>query len=120
MKEEKNTTLNKKLEILITIVNRNKVEFFMDLIQSFDVNMQMLMMAEGTADQNMLNLLGLTQSEKAVILSVIQKDKEKDALYAIEDRFNSIKGAKGIAYTIPMSSIIGVSVFQFLSNNRPN
>ena len=25
---------------------------------------------------------------------------------------------KGIAYTIPMSSIIGKSIFNFLSNNR--
>ena len=28
-----------------------------------------------------------------------------------------IKNGKGIAFTIPMQSIIGVSIYQFLSNN---
>ena len=27
-------------------------------------------------------------------------------------------GGKGIAYTIPMQSVIGVSIYQFLSNNK--
>lgn len=107
-----------KLEILITIVNRTKAEFFVDLIQSFDVNMQFIALGEGTADAKMLNLLGLASSEKAVIFSVIRSDNADKALAKIEKTFRSVKNAKGIAYTVPMSSLIGVSVFGFLSNNR--
>ncbi|MBQ7010741.1 MAG: hypothetical protein IJN63_03455 [Clostridia bacterium] len=107
-----------KLEILITIVNRTKAEFFVDLIQSFDVNMQFIALGEGTADAKMLNLLGLASSEKAVIFSIIRSDNAAKALAKIEKTFRSVKNAKGIAYTVPMSSLIGVSVFGFLSNNR--
>ena len=107
-----------KLEILITIVNRSKTEFFVDLIQSFDVNMQFNALGEGTADARMLNLLGLASSEKSVIFSVIRSDNVSKALAKIEKTFNTVKNAKGIAYTVPMSSVIGVSVFGFLSNNR--
>lgn len=107
-----------KLEILITIVNRSKTEFFVDLIQSFDVNMQFIALGEGTADANMLSLLGLAGSEKTVIFSVIRSDNVNKALAKIEKTFKTVKNAKGIAYTIPMSSVIGVSVFGFLSNNR--
>ena len=105
-----------KLEILITIVNRTKAEFFVDLIQSFDVNMQFIALGEG--DAKMLNLLGLASSEKAVIFSIIRSDNAAKALAKIEKTFRSVKNAKGIAYTVPMSSLIGVSVFGFLSNNR--
>ena len=42
----------------------------------------------------------------------------KAALESIEEKFNTIAGGKGIAYTIPMVSIIGKSIFNFLSNNR--
>ena len=107
-----------KLEILITIVNRTKAEFFADLIQSFDGHMQFIALGEGTADAKMLNLLGLAGSEKAVIFSVIRSDNAAKALAKIEKTFHSVKNAKGIAYTVPMSSLIGVSVFGFLSNNR--
>lgn len=107
-----------KLEILITVVNRSKAEFFVDLIQSFDVNTQFIALGEGTADAKMLSLLGLASSEKAVIFSVIRSDNVSKALAKIERTFNTVKNAKGIAYTIPMSSVIGVSVFGFLSNNR--
>lgn len=107
-----------KLEILITVVNRSKAEFFVDLIQSFDVNTQFIALGEGTADAKMLSLLGLASSEKSVIFSVIRSDNVSKALAKIERTFNTVKNAKGIAYTIPMSSVIGVSVFGFLSNNR--
>ena len=107
-----------KLEILITIVNRSKSEFFADLIQSFDVNLQFIALGEGTADAKMLDLLGLAGSEKAVIFSIIRSDNAEKALKKIEKTFNTVKNAKGIAYTVPMSSMIGVSVFGFLSNNR--
>ena len=107
-----------KLEILITVVNRSKTEYFTDLIQSFDVNMQIALLAEGTADAKMLNYLGLAGSEKSVIISVIRSDRAADALAKIDKTFKTVKNASGIAFTVSMTSIIGVSAFGFLSNNR--
>ena len=106
-----------KLKLLFTVVNRNKAEFYIDLLQSFDVNMQMTMAAWGTASSEMLTYLGLTSSEKALIISVIKEDMEKAALNMLEEKFNTIKNGKGIAYTVPMTSTIGVAIYQFLSNN---
>ena len=107
-----------KLKLLFTIVNRQKAEFYMDLLQSFDVNMQLAMLAQGTAKTEMLNYLGLVDTEKAVIISVIRNDKVKDALKMLEEKFSTIKNGKGIAYTVPMTSTIGVAIYQFLCNNR--
>ena len=36
----------------------------------------------------------------------------------LEDKFNTIKNGKGIAYTVPMTGTVGVAIYQFLSNNR--
>ncbi|MBO7176139.1 MAG: hypothetical protein J6W14_02085 [Clostridia bacterium] len=107
-----------KLELMITVVNRNKADFFMDLIQSFDVNMQLAVPAQGTANAEIRNILGLAETDKAVIFSVIREDTSTQALNAIEEKFQTIKNAKGIAYTIPLTSVIGVSIYGFLSNNR--
>lgn len=107
-----------RLKILVTMVNRSKADFYMDHIQSFGVNMQMVFFGRGTASQEVLSAIGLADSERAVILSVIGEDRLKAALESIEEKFNTIAGGKGIACTIPMTSVIGKSIFNFLSNNR--
>lgn len=107
-----------KLKLLITIVNREKADFYMDLLQTFEVNMQFATNAVGTASSDILQMMGLAQSEKAVVFSIIREDRVKAALEALEERFASVKGGKGIAYTVPMSRMIGASLYQFFCNNR--
>ena len=107
-----------KLKLLFTIVNRSKAEFYTDLLQSFDINMQISMFGSGTASTETLRYLGLSDSEKAVIISVIKESRVKEALSLLEDKFSTIKDGKGIAYTVPMTGTVGVALYQFLSNNR--
>ncbi len=114
-----NTVKSNRLKLLITVVSRNKAEYFMDLIQSFKVNMQMVALANGTADAKMLGLMGLSgNNEKAVIFSVIQEEKIPAALAALENKFNTIKDGKGISFTVPLTSVIGALIYGFLSDNR--
>ena len=118
VKAAPNTVTSNKLEMLVTVVSRNKGEYYADLIQSFDVNLQVVALANGTADAKTLRYLGLTDTEKCVIFSIIQQDKLPDALHTLDEKFKTVKGGKGIAYTIPLTSVIGTLLFGFLSNNR--
>ena len=106
----------RKLKLLVTVVNREKAEFYMDVIQSFEVNLQTSLAAHGTASQETLRLLGLGESNKTVIFSIIREDMCDKALSALEQKFKTIKNGKGIAYTIPMTGTIGVAIYRFLSN----
>ena len=106
----------RKLKLLFTVVNREKTEFYADLIQGFEVNMQMILAANGTADTATLGYLGLSNSDKSVIISAVREDRVKDIINALEDKFRTVKNGKGIAYTVPMTSTIGVAIYQFLSN----
>ena len=107
-----------RLKILITVVSRAKADFYMDHIQSFGVNMQMVFFGQGTAPREIMTAMGLADSERAVIMSVIGENQLRAALDSLAEKFNTIVGGKGIAYTIPMASIIGKSIFNFLSDNR--
>lgn len=107
-----------KMQLLLTVVNRNKTEFYIDLLGNFEVNLQMVLNAHGTAGEKRLELLGLADSDRTVIISVIRRDRAKDALAALEEKFRTVKGGKGIAYTVPMKSTIGVAIYQFLSNKK--
>ena len=108
----------RKLKILVTVVNRNKTEFYMDFLTAYEVNFQTAVLAQGTAKSETLYMLGLEDSDKSVIFSVIREDKAQEIMQDLEDKFHSIKDGKGIAFTIPMSSVIGVAIYRFLSNHR--
>ena len=105
-----------RLELLITIVDKKKADFYADLLQSFDVNMQMIVAAKGTAEEKMLEILGLSDNDRAVIFGTVREDRLEEIVNALEDKFASVKGGKGIAASIPLTSIMGASAFGFLSN----
>ena len=116
-----NNTINesaiKKLKLLFTVVDRPKGEFYLDVISQFDVKCQMVVGGMGTANSELVELLGLN-IHKAVILSVIREDMADAVLNCLEDKFATIRNGKGIAFAVPLSSIIGVNLYQFLSDNR--
>ena len=108
----------KKLKLLVTVVNRKKSEFYMDYLTSMGVNFQTAVAAQGTATSETLYLLGLEDSDKSVILSVIREDKAEEILHALDEKFKRVRNGKGIAFTIPLSSVIGVAIYRFLSNHK--
>ncbi len=110
-------TAIKKLKLLFTVVDRPKGEFYLDVISQFDVNCQLVMGGMGTATSELVELLGLNK-QKAVVLSVIREDMTDEVMNCLEDKFATIRGGKGIAFAVPLSSVIGVNLYRFLSNNR--
>ena len=107
-----------KLEFLITVVQRKKASFYMDLIQSFDANMQVSIPAQGTADREILRCLGLTDTDKTAIFSVVREDQLEALTETLGQKFRSIKDGEGVAAAIPFTSMIGTLLFGFLSNDR--
>ena len=108
----------RKLKLLITVIDRSKTLFYTDLLEQFEVNVQMILYGKGTANSQMRALLGLAESEKSVIISYIREDKVKEALETLDEKFHKVKNGKGIAFAVSLDSIIGVSMYQLLSNDR--
>ena len=112
-----NESAIKKLKLLFTVVDRPKGEFYLDVISQFDVNCQLAMPGLGTAHSELVELLGL-EPHKAVILSVVREDMVETIMNTLEDKFATIRKGKGVAFAVPLSSVIGVNLYQFLSDNR--
>ena len=112
-----NESAIKKLKLLFTVVDRPKGEFYLDVISQFDVNCQLILPGMGTAASELLDMLGL-EPHKAVILSVLREDMVDIAMDTLETKFKTIRGGKGISFAVPLSSVIGVNLYQFLSDNR--
>ena len=112
-----NESAIKKLKLLITVVDRTKGEFYLDVISQFEVNSQLIVGGLGTADSDLIELLGLN-IHKAVILSLAREDQVGPIMDCLEEKFATIKKGKGISFAVPLSSVIGVNTYQYLSNNR--
>lgn len=112
-----NESAIKKLMLLFTVVDRPKAEFYLDVLSQFEVNCQMVTGGKGTANSELVNMLGLNL-HKAVILSTVREDMIESVMKCLEDKFATIRNGKGIAFAVPLSSVIGVNMYQFLSNNR--
>ena len=112
-----NESAIKKLKLVITVVDRQKAELYLDILSQFEVNFQMAMAGSGTANTELVSLLGLN-THKAVLFSVVREERTDDIMNCMEDKFRTIRNGKGICFAVPMSSVIGVNLYQFLSNNR--
>ena len=103
-----------KLMLLITVVPRRKAEYYVDLIAAFECNMQLEVSSFGTS-----GVFGLGYDiDKQTIFSVIRQDRVPEVLATLNEKFTTIRGGKGLAFTVPLTSMVGVSSYQFLSNKQ--
>ena len=112
-----NESAIKKLKLVFTVVDRPKAEFYLDVLSQFEVNFQMMAPGKGTAQSDLIEVLGLN-IHKAVLMSVVREDMVDPIMKCLENKFATIKNGKGVAFAVPLSSVIGVNMYQFLSNNK--
>ena len=112
-----NESAIKKLKLLFTVVDRNKGEFYLDVLSQFEVNFQTVVNGAGTARSEILDMLGLNNN-KAVVISVIREDMTDTIMKVLDEKFRTIRNGKGIAFAVPLSSVIGVNIYRYLSNNQ--
>jgi hypothetical protein len=84
---EKNRVSNvRKLKMLVTVVDKSKALFYVDLLEQFEVNVQTVSIGRGTANSQMLYLLGLAESENKKKGPDIQVEENEE----LENSYNSM------------------------------
>lgn len=113
-KRKKKAIDTKKLLLFITIVNRGQGNFVLKLFESEGANAQFVQYGEGTAQKEIRDILGIEDNSKEVIISIISEDKIESAKKELEAFFKIRKRNRGIGFSIPMTSLIGMKLYQFL------
>lgn len=113
-KRKKKAIDTKKLLLFITIVNRGQGNFVLKLFESEGANAQFVQYGEGTAQKEIRDILGIEDNSKEVIISIISEDKIESAKRELEAFFKIRKRNRGIGFSIPMTSLIGMKLYQFL------
>lgn len=107
-----------RLMLLVTVVQKGKGTFFSDYLQTFDANLQVCVVGAGTAQNDLVEFLGLKDNKRSVIFSIVREELLDKNMEALEERFHTINRNTGIAFAVPLSSVIGKLSYGFLSNDR--
>lgn len=107
-----------KLELLITVVRLSRVQYYSNIIQSMDVNFLFTAQGIGTSKLNIIDLLGLNQTTKGIIFSVVREDRLPELMETLQEKFRTVKEGRGVSVAVPLSSVIGRQIYGFLSNDQ--
>jgi hypothetical protein len=91
------------LSLLIAICDRGKGKKAADALQGRKTSFNLMTLGKGTANSKLLNYLGLGQTEKTILFSVMSYVDARDALTQLEWSLDLKKPGHGIAFTVPLS-----------------
>ncbi len=104
--------------LMTTIVDRKIVKKYLELYQENDLQVMFISLGFGTANNDVLDYLGLESTEKAVALSVIEEHTWLTVKKQLEKKLHIDAPGGGIAFTTPLSSVGGKKALQFLIENE--
>ena len=105
-----------KLYLTTTIVDRKNGAKYEKLYKDGGINVTFTALGAGTARGDVLDYLGLEETEKTVIFSVQEADGWLKLKKDLRHKMRIDAPGGGIAFTVPLSSIGGRRTLQFLLN----
>ncbi|HIY55041.1 MAG TPA: P-II family nitrogen regulator [Candidatus Dorea merdavium] len=97
------------------ITNRGMRERFLHFFREYHIEVTFAALGRGTAGSALLDYLGMEDTEKAVYFAVITRDTWQELKKALYARMRIDIPGRGIAFLIPLSSVGGKKVLQYLT-----
>ena len=88
---------------MVLITNMQDADKTAAIMKTHHAPIRTLLRGEGTASTEILSFLGLRVTEKAVIISTVQKKEVPELFEALNERIRLKKPGTGIAFTLPIT-----------------
>jgi len=108
------------LKLLFVIVNKYQGNYFLDAFKELGVSCAFLSYGKGTATDDLKHILGIGEDKKDVVICLVKSDEIDNYLKICKERFKVSRAAKGIAFAVPVDSMISVFAYRFITNTRQN
>lgn len=108
----------KPLRLLVVVVNAGQSESITSILEMNESALMMILRGRGTASREVYQTIAGGELRKNVILAVIREDRWPSIKGALRARFSVSALSRGIAYTVPIDSVAGVSIYKMLGNQR--
>lgn len=104
-----------KLYLYVTIVNSGLGKSIIKLFESIGCSAQFVNVGSGTASEQVKKVLNITSNQKEIVFSIVRETSLETVEEEIGAFFVVNKKNKGIGFAIPLTSVMGVRVYKFLS-----
>ena len=105
----------KKLVLYTVIVPRGQGENIIRIFKANKSSAQFVQYGEGTASNAIRDILGSEDTKKDIVYSLVREDAVPDIKKELDVYFVASKRNRGIAYTISLTSIVGVKLYKFFT-----
>ncbi len=106
-----------KLRCLIIIANRGLGDSISKLVKDY-AHFQSIILGRGTARNELQSALAISEPEKDIIYCFIEKHNVKYVFKLIDENFDFTRKHLGIAMTIPVSSVDGLTSLKILTGKN--
>lgn len=107
----------KKLSLFVTVVNNGQASAIIRLFQQIGCSVSFVYSGQGTAQREILSILGIADNKKEVVCSLVKQELIPDIKREVEAFFLAARRNRGIGFSIPLTTVAGVRVYQFLTNS---
>ena len=104
----------KKLSLLMTVMDRGTGLKASEVYRKYGLTFNLIAPARGAAGSDMLDILGITESEKDLVISTVVQEQAKEILNIVSDAFHFDKPGTGIAFSIPIVGVSGPRAFRYI------
>ncbi len=96
--------------LFAAIIARNKHNDLVTMLYRQGVFVNTVVMGQGTASSEIMDILGLEDSEKDVVISLTDTGTARAVMAMLNDRLAGSVGSKGIAFTCPLTAAPNILV----------
>lgn len=114
---EKNHVL-KKIKLFVVIVYDGQGESIANFLSQNEAAVSLTLNGTGTASAKVYDVLSIGDKRKQIVLSLVREENIERIKEYLTERFSVSRQAKGVAFSIRITSVAGVSVYKYLTNTR--
>ena len=92
-------------KLLLSIVNHEDELRFKEVLDDCSIALAFTFAGTGTAHSAVLDYLGIGQTEKSILISLIPETDEEIILHEIRQKMSLYRVGRGISFTVPLSGI---------------
>jgi len=94
-----------KIKMLLAIMPRGKGEDVTDFLRDRNILFNLIILGKGTDTSGLSDLLGLGDSKKDIVFSVIEGGRVEEILEELAIEFNLKEKGHGVAFTVNINSV---------------
>ena len=108
---------NKNYKLMIVVVDRGLAKKVQEILHTVKETYMFITIGSGTANSEILDYLGLGETEKDIIFTVMDSSLIKESFELLNKNMNFTRPGHGIAFTISLNSISGKKALKILTGD---